>query len=348
MTNKPPPSSQSDAHKTRDRATRFRVSDFLRKDGVDIASPDDGLSMDDTLLHGNFLHAELRPGLFLHLSDVTEERPFTATSILPGGLSCIFFLDGMVDLTIGDRGFHFAGPQTRAVIGTTIMSTRSERFQRSSRRRQHLSHLVVSASPEWLDLDGLTNFQDTSHGTRLLNNHLGEHQWVLTPRALEVVRQILQPSPFVPQLHNLFLEGRAVEIVAESLAASMRTEPEIDQSTILTRQDRIKLQRAVDLISENMDASLSVDRIAREAGVSASGLQRLFRLSAGQSVFDYVRGQRLERAHTLLKANEVTIPQASTIAGYSNPANFATAFRKRFGITPREVAARRAISQFDA
>lgn len=329
---------RTDMRAERDRTRRFRVCDFLRKDGVAIASPDDRLLPDDTLVEGDFLHVELRPGLFLHFSDVTEERPFTATSVLPEGFSCIFFMDGMVDLTLGDRGFHFAGHRKNAMTGTAIMSARSERFQRSSRRRQHLRHVVVSASPEWLDFDGLTKFGSPAQGKRLLNDHLSEHQWVLTPRTVELVRQILEPSPLAPQLHNLFLEGRAVEIVAESLAATLRTEPGLDRSALLTRQDRIKLQRAADLIRESLDAPLSVDMIARGAGVSASGLQRLFRVSEGVSVFEYVRQQRLERAYALLKSNEATVQEASGVAGYSNPANFATAFRRRFGLTPREVA----------
>ena len=105
----------------------------------------------------------------------------------------------------------------------------------------------------------------------------------------------------------------------------------------MTRQDRVGLQRAVELIRENLDAELSVDVIARGAGVSASGLQRLFRLSEGLSVFEYVRQQRLERAYLLLKSNAVSIQEASSMAGYSNPANFVTAFRRRFGLPPRDV-----------
>ena len=334
--NEKPSSSKPDV--SPDRARRFRVRDFLAVDGVAIASPEDQLLPDDTLVRGNFLHAELRPGLFLHVSDVTEERPFTATSILPEGLSCIFFLDGKVDLTLGERDFHFAGHQKNAITGTAIMNTRPERFQRSSRRRQHLRHIVVSASPEWLDLDGMGNFRSGARGKRLLNDHLGEHHWVLTPRMIDLLGQILQPSPLAPQLHNLFLEGRAVEIVAESLAAALQTEAEPDQSLLLTRHDRIKLQRAADFIRDNLDGALSVDRIARGVGVSASGLQRLFRASEGLSVFEYVRQKRLERAHLLLKTNEVTIQEASDIAGYSNAANFATAFRRRFGVSPKEVA----------
>lgn len=328
--------SSGAADDRQNRSRRFRVRDFLANAGVSIASPDDRLSPDDTLVQGDFLHRELRPGLELHCSNVMEERPFTATSTLPEGLSCIFFLDGAVDLTLGEREFHFAARRRNIMTGTAIMNARSERFQRSSLRRQHLSHIVVSVSPEWLDLDGLRNFGNAPQAKRFLNNHLSEHRWALTPRIIELIDQILQPSPLIPQLHDLFLEGRAVEIVAESLAASLAAEPELDRSSLLTRHDHIKLRRAIDFIRSNLDAPLSVDRIARQAGLSASGLQRLFRVAENLSVFDYVRFQRLERAHLLLKTRQVTIQEASIVAGYSSPANFSTAFRRHFGFTPRE------------
>lgn len=106
------------------------------------------------MIEGQFIHEELRPGLFLHVSDASEERAFTASSHLPAGLSCIFFLDGAVDMKMGERAFHFEG-NAQALEGTAIMNARADSFQRSSPGGQRLRHLVVSATPEWLDIDGL-------------------------------------------------------------------------------------------------------------------------------------------------------------------------------------------------
>ena len=97
------------------------------------------------------------------------------------------------------------------------------------------------------------------------------------------------------------------------------------------------LQRAKDFIAARAAEPLSVETIAREAGISASGLQRLFRVSENRSVFDYVRNARLERAFTALGRGDVTVQEASTIAGYTSAANFATAFRRRFGVVPTAV-----------
>ncbi|WP_411032730.1 helix-turn-helix transcriptional regulator [Shinella sp. BYT-45] len=315
---------------------RLRVRDFMRHQGISLNSPDDRLSPDDTLMKGAFLHRELRRGLVLHVSDAIEERAFTATSLLPEELSCIFFLEGSVDLSIGDRRFAFQAGRGVA-RGVAIMNACPENFARASRGRQHLRHLVVSATPEWLHRDALEAVTDTRGGARLLRNHLAEHRWTLTPRVVELVRQIFAPSPLVPELRDLYLEGRAVELVAETMAAVLQADRRDAGGNLLTRQDAICLQRAKDFIEARIADPLSVEAIAREAGISASGLQRLFRVSENRSVFDYVRSVRLERAFAALGRGDVSVQEASAIAGYTSAANFATAFRRRFGIVPTAV-----------
>lgn len=316
-----------------------RVRDFMRHDGIALDSPDDRLGLDDTLMKGAFLHRELRQGLVLHVSDAIEERAFTATSMLPEELSCIFFLEGSVDLSIGDRQFAFQADRGVA-RGVAIMNTCPENFARASRGRQHLRHLVVSASPEWLHRDALEAIADTPGGTRLLRNHLAEHRWTLTPRMVELVRQIFTPSPLIPELRDLYLEGRAVELVAETMAAMLQADRRDAGGALMTRQDAACMQRAKDFIMSRGAEPLSVEAIAREAGISASGLQRLFRATENHSVFDYVRRVRLERAHAALQRGDVTVQEASGIAGYTSAANFATAFRRHFGIVPTAVRGR--------
>ncbi|MFD1583585.1 helix-turn-helix transcriptional regulator [Microbulbifer halophilus] len=109
-----------------------------------------------------------------------------------------------------------------------------------------------------------------------------------------------------------------------------------DGDSLFDRLDRTRLQRARTFIEAQAGAPLSVDIIAREAGISASGLQRLFRRTEGVSVFGYLRRVRLERALAALQGDGVTVQRAGEMAGYRNPANFATAFKRQFGVTPRE------------
>lgn len=318
------------------RGRRVRVADFMRRGGIVFDSPDDRISPEDTLIAGELWHQELRRGLFLHGGNVVEEHAFTARSSLPEGLSCIFFLDGEVAVEIGDRRFAFRGDQHGAMKAAAIMSVTPESFQRVSTGRQHVHHLVISATPEWLDIDGVQAAGGGRLAARLLKDHLTDHRWTPTPRVSALVREMFAPPALLPELHGLYLEGRAVEIVAETIAAVMQADRDAGESSLLTHREQIRLQRARDAIVADPGRPLSVEAIARGAGVSASGLQRLFRLAEGCSVFEYVRLARLERAHALLRAGGISVQEASAVAGYASPANFATAFKRRYGMTPRE------------
>lgn len=321
-------------------ATRVRVCDLMRREGTVLDCPGDTISKEDTLITGELLYSELRRGLHLHCGDVIEERAFTVTSQLRVGLSCIFFLDGEVDVKFGDRRFEFKGRERAMMTGAAaIMCATPETFQRASLQRQHVRHLVVSATPEWLDLEGLGEVQGRRLAARLLKDHLAEHRWFPTHRVMELVQEIFAPATFTPELQHLHLEGRAVQIVAETIAAVTRVDRNAERHGALTRRDRVRLQRAKDTIGANPGEPWSVEAIAREAGISASGLQRLFRLSEGHSVFEYLRFARLERALLALRAGEANVQEASAIAGYTNPANFATAFKRKYGFTPREALA---------
>ena len=68
---------------------------------------------------------------------------------------------------------------------------------------------------------------------------------------------------------------------------------------------------------------------------SALMLQRQFRAVFGTTVFAYLRECRLLRARRALEHDGVTVGQAAMVAGYTSAANFATAYKRRFGHAPK-------------
>lgn len=334
-----PPAKAGEHGSAVDTRVRVRVKDLIQREGVTVDIPDNKITLEDTLLKGTFFRRELRKGLSLHCGNAMEEHAFTANSTQSPGLSCIFFLEGDIDLKIGNQSFNFKGNPRNILQATAVIATTKDSFQRTTRYPQHVRHLVVTATPEWLNSEGCGEVQGKHIASHLLKNHLASHRWTPSTRLCELIREIFTPAVLMPELLNLYLESRAIEIVAETIAAMMNADLTSDNTTF-TRHDGIRLQRARDLIATNLSQPLSVEFIAREAGISASGLQRLFRRSEGQSVFEYVRRVRLEQARSALQSGTTNVQAASSIAGYTNPANFATAFKRQFGMAPREVLRR--------
>jgi AraC-like DNA-binding protein len=290
---------------------------------------------------GLFFHRELRRGLSLHAGDVLEEPMTGVPGAQEAGLSCIFFLDGQVAARFGDRRVEFRGGGARGAIdATAVLRSRRESFQRINDRRQVVQHVVVTATPEWLDGEGL-DLSGARPGDALCRHpHLATFRWTPNARLTSLLHGVFQPSVYVPELQPLYFEGHAIGIVVETLAAMLQAEHGPATPRGLSRHDSARLQRARDYIAAHLDVSLTVAQVAREAGASPSALQRLFRRVEGCSLFDYVRRLRLEGAHAALCREGISVQAASALAGYTSAANFATAFRRAYGITPTEARQR--------
>lgn len=90
------------------------------------------------------------------------------------------------------------------------------------------------------------------------------------------------------------------------------------------------------------DPHWTVCTAANELGCSRAQLYRLF-AARGQSVAEYLRQLRLQRAGRLLRVEPATaIGVVAARCGYAEPIAFDRAFRRRFGMTPTEWRARSA------
>lgn len=109
-----------------------------------------------------------------------------------------------------------------------------------------------------------------------------------------------------------------------------------------TTPDR-QLNRLMGLIDSGLARSVTQTDLAQHLGISLSNLQRRFRGQYGEALGHYIRRYYLGMARDALIRNQATVETAAELAGYTSAPNFATAFRREFGITPRDcrAAARR-------
>ena len=84
------------------------------------------------------------------------------------------------------------------------------------------------------------------------------------------------------------------------------------------------------------DEKLNIDRICRHIGVSRVQLYRKVKALLGCSVNDFVLNKRLTKARHLLAGEDAAIAEVAYQVGFSSPSYFSTAFKKRFGISPKE------------
>lgn len=97
-----------------------------------------------------------------------------------------------------------------------------------------------------------------------------------------------------------------------------------------------KLKAVDQHIADHIHRAISVDELATISGVSRHHFSRRFKAKTGQSPYQYVLAAKLDRAaETLSNDHSRSVTDVSGSIGYDNPAQFAKAFRRRFGTAPR-------------
>jgi AraC-like DNA-binding protein len=98
------------------------------------------------------------------------------------------------------------------------------------------------------------------------------------------------------------------------------------------------LRAAMTFIESHLFRDITVEDISKKIGISESTLLREFQARLGKSPTAYIIDRRLEEAMILIKSQRYAIGQVSDIVGYENLSAFSAAFKKKFGLTPSQVA----------
>ena len=93
----------------------------------------------------------------------------------------------------------------------------------------------------------------------------------------------------------------------------------------------------MEYITANLDRDIGLDEIASQIHLSPFHFARNFRAVTGQTPYQYLLDQRMDRAKLLLKKNRAwSVQEIASMAGFLSAASFVRAFRQRVGQSPGE------------
>ena len=105
--------------------------------------------------------------------------------------------------------------------------------------------------------------------------------------------------------------------------------------------DEELMERIMKVVNENMsDSDFNVEKMCDEVGVSRTQLHRKLKEMTGVPTSEFLRNIRLNEAARLIREHKINITQVSYMVGFANNSHFSTAFKKYFGMSPTEYAAR--------
>lgn len=274
--------------------------------------------------------AEIQPGLYLQAVDLRPQRRQSASVLIPPSLGIAVLLRGRTDLRCGSRRFQFHTNSESCPMPQVSLFrvARTIEILRSVDANVRLRHLSLQATPDWVersgiaaDVDVMPHFEDASHAAVCR----------ASGRVVAICEQLLRDGESQTALARLRRESQALDVVGQVLTILGCQ----GHRAVLSTRQLHRLQQVREQLESESEAP-TVEQLARTAAMSVDTLQRQFRAVFGTTVFGYLQEHRLQRSYRELEAGS-PVSSAAYAAGYSSPANFATAFKRRFGISPKQV-----------
>lgn len=101
--------------------------------------------------------------------------------------------------------------------------------------------------------------------------------------------------------------------------------------------DDEKFQQAVRIMAENIEEPVSGAEIADRLGVSPRQVQRIFAKNGFETPLKYYLNLRLNRGQQLIEQTRMSLTEVGIACGFEKLSAFNKCFKRRFGVTPREM-----------
>ena len=157
----------------------------------------------------------------------------------------------------------------------------------------------------------------------------------ITRQMQRVLRQILQ-CPHQGLMKRMYLESKAVELIMLHFQQYQEQEVRDRSSIQRNASDVDRIYQAKEILLNNLENPPSLMELARQVGLNEFKLKRGFRQVFGTSAFKYLHDYRLEKAKHLLGSGDMKVEEVAFRVGFDSRSYFALAFRKKFGLNPKE------------
>lgn len=139
-------------------------------------------------------------------------------------------------------------------------------------------------------------------------------------------------NPYAEELRNFYYENCVRELLFLHLAQEKSALPDE-----LLNKDISTIYQADSIIAANLQKHYTIDELSHMLGTNKLKLKIGFKKAYSMGVFRRLIFRRMEHAKLLLGSTDKSIGEIANLTGYDTVAGFIHAFRREFGLTPREL-----------
>lgn len=308
----PTPNAQ---HSVRSHGPR-ELRAYGQRYGIDYSFPNLG-GRSRPVMQGRVEELTPGPGMQLVASDIEVLERYDSRSRAPAPLSIIVMLEGQAEVSLEDDCLSL-----RAGMALSVQLDKQHGLSAVQPAGQRIRALTLGLDE--LRLSELTDEPIIGRRSRMQAWHL--------PAMLHTALEDAIANPMSGAAQRLRLEGLSLQLLAHGLPGAHAV-----PSPTPAPGERQRLERVREALREAPAEHHRLETLADLAAMSPASLRRKYRATFGQSVFDELRDIRLALAHDYLQRG-FSVQQAAHFSGYRHASNFATAFRRYFGISPSGIS----------
>lgn len=160
-----------------------------------------------------------------------------------------------------------------------------------------------------------------------------------------LLEEILHSDPSAP-LYRLHLHNRLLLLTEKFLYSFINKTPQPQPGSTHWAKAKEKDLEALRAIMRMLSNSRlqkfpSINSLSKAATMSSTKLKTRFKQIYGMKLYEFYNHHRLLQAKEMLRTGDFSVKQVGVNIGFSNLSNFAKAFKKEFGVLPREILKRK-------
>jgi len=156
----------------------------------------------------------------------------------------------------------------------------------------------------------------------------------ITPSMAIVLNQLINYN-LNHSVKDLYFRGKAYELL--SLYFNRNEDANVEQCPFLVDETNVlKIRKAKDIVISRMAEPPSLHELSEEIGLNVKKLKEGFKQIYGDSVFSFLFDYKMEISRKLLESGEHNVNEVGIKVGYSSSSHFISAFKKKYGTTPKK------------
>jgi AraC-like DNA-binding protein len=138
-----------------------------------------------------------------------------------------------------------------------------------------------------------------------------------------------------PSIKELYIKGKVYELI--SLYFNKSDDADIEQCPFLVDEDNVRrIKKAKEIMISRMAEPPTLTELSEEIGLSLKKLKEGFKQIYGDSVFSFLFDYKMDYARKMLETGRHNVNEVGLKVGYSTASHFISAFKKKYGTTPKK------------